>query len=68
DFNHPMAGKTLNFSGSVVAVRDSTEEDAAKFFASSGEGCSCGSDCSCTDDCNCSNEDGADCGSQGCKC
>ncbi len=39
DFNHPMAGKTLDFSGSVLAVRESTEEDNAKFF---GGGCGCG--------------------------
>ncbi|MEF9949869.1 MAG: peptidylprolyl isomerase [Mucinivorans sp.] len=68
DFNHPMAGKTLNFSGSVVAVRDSTEEDAAKFFAPSGEGCSCGSDCHCGDDCDCSTEGGEKCSSEGCNC
>ena len=27
DFNHPMAGKDLNFTGYVVDVKDSTEED-----------------------------------------
>ena len=27
DFNHPMAGKTLNFTGEVVAVRDATEAE-----------------------------------------
>ena len=27
DFNHPMAGKTLNFTGEVVAVRDATESE-----------------------------------------
>ncbi|MBP3455419.1 MAG: peptidylprolyl isomerase [Alistipes sp.] len=37
DFNHPMAGKTLNFEVEVVSVRDVTPED----LASQG-GCGCG--------------------------
>ena len=43
DFNHPMAGKTLNFDVTVVDVRDTQPEDLAKFM---GGGCSCG-DCGC---------------------
>ena len=27
DFNHPMAGKVLNFSGKVISVRDATEKE-----------------------------------------
>jgi FKBP-type peptidyl-prolyl cis-trans isomerase SlyD len=29
DFNHPMAGKELNFSGTVIEVREATEEEMA---------------------------------------
>ena len=57
DFNHPMAGKTLNFEVTVVDVRDTQPEDLAKFM---GSGCGCG-DCggSCGDgECG----DGCDCG------
>ena len=39
DFNHPMAGKTLNFEVTVVDVRDTQPEDLAKFM---GGGCGCG--------------------------
>ena len=47
DFNHPMAGKTLNFEVEVVSVRDVTPEDLKG-------GCSCGCgehdhDCGCDD-------------------
>ncbi len=59
DFNHPMAGAVLNFSVSVVEVRDVTPED----LAAQGGGCSCG-DCDCGDgDCG----DGG-CGDKGCGC
>ena len=46
DFNHPMAGKTLNFEVDVVSVRDVTPEDLQG-------GCSCG-DCGdgCGEGCN----------------
>jgi FKBP-type peptidyl-prolyl cis-trans isomerase SlyD len=30
NFNHPMAGKTLNFIGKVVEVRDATEKELQK--------------------------------------
>lgn len=47
DFNHPMAGKTLNFSGMVVGVREATEEDMQPGF---GGGCSPQSCEDCGDD------------------
>lgn len=52
DFNHPMAGKTLNFTGEILGVREATPEDRMP----AGGGCSCGS-CGC---------EGDDCGDGGC--
>jgi len=61
DFNHPMAGKTLNFSGSVVEVREATEKELKEGLQHHcGGGChggDCGGDCSCDGDCAC----GSDC-------
>ena len=38
DFNHPMAGKDLYFSGHVVDVRDATEEELSHGHAHGPEG------------------------------
>lgn len=52
DFNHPLAGDDLHFSGSVISVREATEDeimDACGSGCDSG-GCSsggCGSGCGC---------------------
>ena len=50
NFNHPMAGKVLNFEGEVVGVREATDEDMLKFMPKEG-GCSCGDSCDCEGDC-----------------
>ena len=54
DFNHPMAGKTLNFEVTVVEVRDVTPEDLA---SQGGCGCGeCGGSCGeheCGEGCEC---------------
>lgn len=61
DFNHPFAGKTVEFEGEVLEVRDATEEELhPKHSCGCGGGCShhedgdacgCGDSCGC-DDCN----------------
>lgn len=64
DFNHPLAGEDLFFTGKVIQVREASEEEVAQILSGGGGGCGCGSnegDCS-TDDCG----DGG-CGS-GCGC
>lgn len=47
DFNHPMAGKALNFAGKIVDVRDATEEELQNGgpiqAGGCGSGCGCGS-------------------------
>ncbi len=53
DFNHPMAGKTLNFEVEVISVRDVTPEDLQGH-------CSCGH---CGGECD---EEG--CNHEGCDC
>lgn len=73
DFNHPLAGETLNFSGKVLTVRESTPEEIAALFAPQG-GCGCGSGCGCgdgeEDSCGCGSDEkemAGGCGS-GCGC
>ena len=52
DLNHPMAGKTLNFSGEILTVRDATEKELTEGLHGefSGEqqhecNCGCGHEC-----------------------
>lgn len=48
DFNHPMADKTLNFSGEILEVREATEADRHQHGGCSGDcGDGCGEGCSC---------------------
>lgn len=44
DFNHPLAGETMHFEGSVVGVREASAEEIAALFSSGGCGCGCGDD------------------------
>lgn len=80
DFNHPLAGETLNFSGNVLSVREATAEEIAELFAPQGGGCGSGCGCGtgessgggCGSSCGCAGEEeevssGGGCGS-GCGC
>lgn len=41
DFNHPLAGKDLNFNIEISEVRDATEDEIASGSVA-GQGCGCG--------------------------
>lgn len=77
DFNHPLAGETLHFSGNVLSVREASAEEIAALFAPQGGGCGSGCGCGSSDEsegcgsgCGCGSSDeseGSSCGS-GCGC
>lgn len=51
DFNHPLAGETLHFSGNVLDVHEPTIEEMAAISEAMNPGC--GGGCSgCKSDCN----------------
>ncbi len=61
DFNHPLAGEDLFFSGKVLEVRDATDEEIAATLQSG-----CGGGCGC-EETSCETE-GANGGGCGCGC
>ena len=69
DFNHPLAGEDLYFTGEILEVRDATSEELNSAYSSC---CGCGSGGSCGDG-GCESEtcESSDCGdmnSSGCGC
>ncbi|MCL2650290.1 MAG: FKBP-type peptidyl-prolyl cis-trans isomerase [Candidatus Azobacteroides sp.] len=51
DFNHPLAGETLHFTGEIIDVHEPTAEEIA---AMTDEGCGCSScEGDCKSDCGC---------------
>ncbi len=72
DFNHPLAGEDLYFSGKVLSVRKPSDEELARILSGDGCGCGCGSG---NGNGNCGDGDGCGCGSEheghaqgGCGC
>lgn len=57
DFNHPMAGQDLFFTGAVLATRETTAEELAQLAQMQSGGCSScsGGDCD-SGDCGCDDE------------
>jgi FKBP-type peptidyl-prolyl cis-trans isomerase SlyD len=60
DFNHPLAGKSVRFDGTIITVRAATADELKP------SGCGCGGDCNCggEGDCGC----GGGCNDGGCNC
>ena len=64
DLNHPLAGKELNFQGTVVENRPATDDEIQKLIRQlTGEGCGGCSGCGGDD---CCNADGEGCGKKAC--
>lgn len=72
DFNHPLAGKTIRFKGSVLDVRDATDDE---LHLATSHGCGGGCCGGCQDEnggsCACGDDNHEDCscnGNKGCGC
>ena len=61
DFNHPLAGDDLFFSGAVLEVREATESEIVAAVGGGG----CGSGCGCGDTASAGGCDTGSCGSDG---
>ncbi len=48
DFNHPLAGEDLYFTGEILTIREATEKELNHgHIHSDDHGCGCGSGCDC---------------------
>ena len=68
DFNHPLAGETLHFSGEIIDVHEPTIEEIAAINQSMGGGCGCGCNDHECDGCSDDHECGGGEGSHECGC
>lgn len=75
DFNHPMAGKTLNFKGKVESVREASEKELkeglhGEYLPEEGCGHGCGHHGGCGHDCegDCGHDCERDCSGDHEKC
>jgi FKBP-type peptidyl-prolyl cis-trans isomerase SlyD len=48
DFNHPLAGKDLMFTLTVLSVREATEDEISSGMVGGHQGESCGTGCGCS--------------------
>ena len=60
DFNHPLAGDDLFFSGTIVEIREATAEELEHGHIHGEKAGGCGE--------GCGDGEGGGCGSQGCGC
>jgi FKBP-type peptidyl-prolyl cis-trans isomerase SlyD len=67
DFNHPMAGLDLFFTGKIIEVRQATEHELAGETAHSCSGCGDGHS-DCAGGCESDSEAGGGCSSGSCNC
>ncbi len=66
DFNHPLAGKKLRFKGSVLDVRDATDDELHLATSPGCGGCGCNGGDGCGDGgCGCGDNSGEGCGCAG---
>lgn len=70
DLNHPLAGKSLNFVGSVVESREATNDEITKMINGLSGGCGgCGGNCGGGCGGNCGEGGcGGNCGEGDCNC